>query len=856
MPSTINGIGTSYVGKSNLTQREGQCHSCNRHAFLISYDTRLCFVVFFIPVIPLGRKRIVDQCSICTRHYSMGADQYQKVSTESIDEGMKQFKNDPSAETALGVHGRLIAFQKFDEAKEFREKALQFFGNDAEFMTEMAAQLDEMNRNEELIPLLDRILVADPSNKMIRARQAVLLSQRGEIDRARPLLDYLEKPGAFVDSSPAPLVHLAEMFSKQGRHDEALKMLEHMLRELPRLGKEPAFRRMVLGIEKKAGRTSSLVPSPKNSLFGWLNPLNDDIDPARRKAGWIAAGVVALLALLVGVNYFISQHRQLHIVNGFKKDLSVSIDGAPAVLVPPGRADVPIREGKHKAKVTGVIDEDFDFEVKAGYFERFFRKPAWVLVPGKGAVLRKLNIVYSQKGDPGSAEPLFGERLHYVPHCDYPFVDTPATLPVSENGSVTKVALETVPGLSVEQVAAFISAKDPDASMSYLEKHLADDPSNESLGYSYAYFGSQLKLEKRVARYLQDGLDKRPIIVGWHRIWSTLLKALGRQDEVLAYYDKALATEGKSAPLLYLHARVDTDDKRSVESIAAARQLDPNFGWLWYIDGVGFISKGDFAAAKDQLQQAIKLGVPESTIGDQFLLARLGIGEGPQLVTELQKELQQDMTNPEHIEFLTIALIANGSPNIAREEFEKWAQQTRVRTALSNQYLNRMRERLMYRLRDLPQFENAMKQSGRDGAGDDPFRSEYLMVVGRLKEAELQDPNDLMGRADMFGLKMALAFHLQGDLERSKAWAEKVADTWSTQAGYERKGAEFLRSAEAPPYDEFAATRISFIEKALLAALIARRFPNESKPFADHARKLMLSRNVGSLLIAKALDSP
>lgn len=142
------------------------------------------------------------------------------------------------------------------------------------------------------------------------------------------------------------------------------------------------------------------------------------------------------------------------------------------------------------------------------------------------------------------------------------------------------------------------------------------------------------------------------------------------------------------------------------------------------------------------------------------------------------------------------------------------------------------------------------------GAGDDPFRSEYLMVVGRLKDAELQDPNDLMGRADMFGLKMALAFHLQGDLERSKAWAEKVADTWSTQAGYERKGAEFLRSAEAPSYDEFAATRISFIEKALLAALIARRFPNESKPFADHARKLILSRNVGSLLIAKALDSP
>ena len=63
MPTVINGIGTWYYGKRRIHSRKGTCESCGRQADLVSFDTTLFVVVVFVPVIPLQRKRILNQCS-------------------------------------------------------------------------------------------------------------------------------------------------------------------------------------------------------------------------------------------------------------------------------------------------------------------------------------------------------------------------------------------------------------------------------------------------------------------------------------------------------------------------------------------------------------------------------------------------------------------------------------------------------------------------------------------------------------------------------------------------------------------------------------------------------------------------
>src|SRR5262245_44832200 len=97
MPTTYNGIGTHYYGKSNLDTRVHNCPQCGHHTTLSSYDTRLWFVVVFLPVIPLARKRIIDDCAACRRHYAVDLEKWRTMSQLEISGADEQYRATPTA---------------------------------------------------------------------------------------------------------------------------------------------------------------------------------------------------------------------------------------------------------------------------------------------------------------------------------------------------------------------------------------------------------------------------------------------------------------------------------------------------------------------------------------------------------------------------------------------------------------------------------------------------------------------------------------------------------------------------------------------------------------------------------------
>src|SRR5690348_7519204 len=111
MPATHNGIGTHYYGKKSLQTRPGICQSCRRDAVLNSYDTRLWFVILFIPIIPLGRKHILDYCPHCTRHRVIPFLEWEKLKQKNISDAMEHMKANPQdPKAAVKLHGTLVAF--------------------------------------------------------------------------------------------------------------------------------------------------------------------------------------------------------------------------------------------------------------------------------------------------------------------------------------------------------------------------------------------------------------------------------------------------------------------------------------------------------------------------------------------------------------------------------------------------------------------------------------------------------------------------------------------------------------------------------------------------------------------------
>src|SRR4051812_38374305 len=162
MPTTVNGIGTHYYGKKNRVERTAPCRSCNRVGNLESYDTRLWFVIVFIPVIPLGRKRIIDKCPSCTRHYAADADAYEQARQLQVSGAQERFRREPSPEAALEAHGTLLAFHEYEQAAQFRRTALDRYSGHAGLRAGLAAQLQEVSAFDASADLYEQALALDP----------------------------------------------------------------------------------------------------------------------------------------------------------------------------------------------------------------------------------------------------------------------------------------------------------------------------------------------------------------------------------------------------------------------------------------------------------------------------------------------------------------------------------------------------------------------------------------------------------------------------------------------------------------------------------------------------------------------
>ena len=104
MPYTLNGVGTRYYGRHHASQAHGTCPHCHAWAPLSSYDTRECFCVMFIPVIPLRRFRVQNECGSCTKHYRVPLATFQQQLRDTVEplrEAVRRSPRQPGAHVTL-----------------------------------------------------------------------------------------------------------------------------------------------------------------------------------------------------------------------------------------------------------------------------------------------------------------------------------------------------------------------------------------------------------------------------------------------------------------------------------------------------------------------------------------------------------------------------------------------------------------------------------------------------------------------------------------------------------------------------------------------------------------------------------
>lgn len=832
MPSTYNGIGTRYYGRKNLQTRPAVCNHCHRQGQLKSYDTRLWFVVLYIPVIPLERKHIADFCPSCSWHYVTPLHKWETARQQSVTSALQQFQQDQTPENAIHVHQQLVGFSQYNEADEFRKIIGPKFQDNASVQTYLGDALTALGRQQEALPYYRKALALSPGMPQAAVGVAREAIRQGSLDEARRLLAFLEQPGAGQKYSLQPIELLANAFQTAGRHSEALDLYGFLLKELPSVGLHESFRKRVKTSEVALKRTPSILPEKKFSVRDIFSRTAGG--PGARKVNWVVVGAILLIAAVIalGVNEYTRRHRTLYIVNGFDKPATVTIDGYGETVVE--RMDpVVLPEGKYHAHITGPVDQTVDFQITTGYFDRWGGTPAWLLNVGGAALLEERHGHYrADNPPPEDIDFIFGQTFTMFPQMDYPFQELPHSTELdSSQSEKTLTNLRISRNKPIDTVAYLAENGRTEEAIRLAQWDLNLHPDDLQMLYVYSGMAAQEPAHARFINFLRDGLSRRPVAVEWHRIYQENMETTPDGAASLrAAYDGMLQKEPANSALLYLRGRIAKDRQEGLDFFNRALKEDPKNAYAHFALGYDAMARGEWQEALPLLSHAVEYGgdVPsfrESLQDDRFATKDFAAAEN-----EARSHLQQNPFDGNAELDLVLALVAESRAAEAQQAVTEYENRLAKDGDSADPSL---RIAFLYATNKPAEIEK-IPSNEKDGKGTLCIA---LMEEGRSADAEKLIP--LAGPDDddpFFDIAMGTAWLLEGDSAHASPWIDHAAKLLQDSSDNDLiQTGKILASSTPPSLDEMKTLVIPPQSKSLLAACLALRYPGQAAAFGEMA---------------------
>ena len=547
-----------------------------------------------------------------------------------------------------------------------------------------------------------------------------------------------------------------------------------------------------------------------------------------------AAVFVALLAGLAATNFYIAQHRKLHLISGLAAPVVVSIDGgAPTTLSGPFPTTVPIAEGKHHVAVSGGLSEELDIDVSTGYFERYFSAPVFLLNPGGTSLLTHETVVYTQNplpGGGGSSVYRFGESYLKLPHVDYVFAPFPKTITSETHSSETRSRVGLVEESVAQVIVHLLSEKKDDEAIRIAEWDLKLHPEDTRTLELYAAVISGTENAARARAFIQDRCKRRPVEIEWHRVLQQMSATEMERGELIAEYDQELAKDPNNAALLYLRGLICRNGVRARPLFEQSIAKDPKLPWPHAALGQYYGARADWTKARPHLEAAHQLAPDNEDFTDLFDDARVALGEFAALETDLRRALTANPGDVKLSTHLCDVLIAQKKNDEARTLAENYEALLSSQEGSDGLALGRgLHEYVLYAIGDFPLLEKTAPKGTN-------LQFQALFELGKLKE--LGELSPLKLQAEPFWcLAMSAAWKDAGDDANAKAWREKAAEIFALAPDGSRASA-LLRSVQPPTLDAVADLGLSAKQEATLLAVLAQLFPDRADEFRTAGRAL------------------
>lgn len=847
MPQVVNGCGTWYYGKKNLQRHSGVCGACKSATTLSSYDTRLYVVVFFIPIVPLGRKHIIDECAACRRHGAMPMADWQTAqrrSQQTLDNYQQRPTDAKLAEEAVTAcvgYRDLPAFLKL--APEI-EKNL---AGDVKTLCMLAAVYDLFGRISETERLL-RAVLTQKDEPETRELLADCLLRQGRPAEAEPYLQHIVQQG--IPDRVDALYQLAQGYQLKGEHEKALVVFQQCEMVNPLINRDATFQRL---------RDTSAT----NLGTGRVVKPEEVVRKARsaqaRRRFFKVAPVVVLLGVLayLALAWIQGTRCKVHLVNGLDRPYTVRLNGAEHTLQPQSITPVRLAEGEVEVEIADSSVPPERVPIATPLWSRPFASHTFVINPDRSAILQILTVVFVPHNAAGGAPPprpefTTGQTLQYFRGIDYPFDPVPESIQLDSSTKLTTRKALSVLGKEAPLPGHYL--------LLALSKELGNEPVAQAAQRrlllepergEYMHVLDQTMNPQDLAAFLRPRLADRPLRMDWHRAYLTAMEKAAQDQQALREYEAMLAADSENKDLMYLLGRICGDPDRSLSLCQKAAAGDSPSAFAIYSLCNYYLSNGRFHEAAQHADRVLNLLPDDDSIRGHCRQAFLADGQ----FEKLQGLLRQEQAGAVFLSLAARAeecylLTLQGKKVEAEKAVEELrGQWTRLTPAHAQRYIETFQAQLQYAQGHADKFATTLAQA--TDAGD---RLAGHLTGGDLAAAE----------KDLEGFEPQAQHHLLVYLVAMRHKKQDVAERQLKKAIGRLAQGDFVSRAfgqaleDKPPMplEKLIRLRDAPAQKAVLLVALGLHDPKGRDACFALARKLNFDRRYPYLLLKEVLDAP
>jgi tetratricopeptide (TPR) repeat protein len=851
MPQVYNGCGTWYYGKKNVQTYEGACRACGRISMLTSYDTRLYVVVLMVPVIPLGKKRIIEQCAACKRHFAVPWDEYNRAENRMRETLAAYRQNPQDLDAAREVVQACVSFRNLRAFLEIAPEIEQGMSQNAKGLAMLGSVYEVFGRLPDVERLLRRAAELEPEEDELRELLARNLLRQGRPDEAEPLTRHIVEKG--IPDRVDLLYLLAQVYQSKGQHEKAMAAFRLCEQVNPLINKDEGFNQLREASEKNRGTGKVLQ-------FGEVTR-KAAAAKKRKKFARVAAVVTVLAAVAyVVMAGIIGTRRTVYLVNGLDVPYTATLDGKAYALGAKQVQKVMLGEGKHRVQVnapSGSLPPE-DVNLHSTFLTRPFSKDVFVINPDATAILRHARVFYSRGGGREPEEQFQGGRvMWHFDDVDHPFEEPPQKLMVDSNsGERSRVVLNVLGPETQMSGASLLLALERElgkpAVATITRRHVQLEPN------AAEYFGLLAKTHKpdEIVEFLKPLVELRPIAVQWHRAYQSYMSELAQDEQVERQYLSMLEKDPQNKELMYLTSRVVREPDRSVELCRQAAEGTAPPPYACFSMSGYCMETGDFAEAAKYARKTIgrSQDQPELLTYQAEALAAAGFHREALDLMRPVEDRQWPSCMAAFNQEIAIACLMHDRA-AATQVIDR--MRLRIRT-ISPELLDRMvaeeDARIAYAFGDMGVFQRICSESTNPDARlrAAVSRGDIDACEKGLAELKKQSP-DSSSLADWHAL-IYLAARAAHNAAAAQKHLSASADLMAKGSYEDRLYAESLRGKPSLPVEKLLHVRQESERKLIYLAVFASVDPGHRDAYVELAGKLNYQPQFPKLVIDQAIS--